>query len=111
MSTYHIRLLNPDLQLDATLTVASDDSILDSADMAGIRLPSGCKQGNCSACVAKLVEGQVDQTEQTFLSPDEVAQGYILPCVAVPLTHCTLLTHQETVLYGDSLYFKKAESS
>jgi len=52
------------------------------AEDAGVRLPSGCKQGQCSACVAKIISGEVDQSEQTFLSLNEVHAGYIVTCVA-----------------------------
>jgi ferredoxin len=107
MAIYQVRLLNPDLELDRIIAVPDDQYILDMAEDAGIRLPSGCKQGNCSACVAKLISGEVDQSEQTFLQPSEVAAGYTITCVAYPLSDCTLLTHQESVLYQSSLYFSK----
>jgi ferredoxin len=107
MAIYQVRLLNPDLELDRTIAVPDDQYILDMAEDAGIRLPSGCKQGNCSACVAKLISGEVDQSEQSFLQPSEVAAGYTITCVAYPLSDCTLLTHQESVLYQSSLYFSK----
>lgn len=109
MATYQVRLLNPDLGLDQTIAVPDDQYILDLADAAGIRLPSGCNQGNCSVCLAKLIEGTVDQNEQTFLRPEELAAGYTVTCVAYPQSDCTLLTHQEQVLYKNSLYSEKPE--
>ncbi|OLP19481.1 ferredoxin [Leptolyngbya sp. 'hensonii'] len=104
MTVYQVRLINPALNLDRTIPVPEDQSILDEAETAGIRLPSGCKQGECSACVAKVMEGQVDQTEQKFLRPSEAMAGYVVTCVAYPRSDCTLLTHQEQVLYQSSLY-------
>lgn len=105
MTVYQVRFVNPALNLDRTITVPEDQYILDLADEAGIRLPSGCLQGECSACLAKLVDGEVDQSEQNFLNPSEVAAGYTVTCVAYPRSHCTLETHQEQVLYQSSLYF------
>lgn len=104
MAVYQVRLLNPGLALDRTIAVPDSEYILDIAEAAGIRLPSGCKQGDCSACIAKLVEGEVDISEQKFLSPQEIAAGYTVTCVAYPMSDCTLLTHQEQVLYKSSLY-------
>lgn len=104
MTVYHIRLVNPATGLDRTIAVPADQYILDSAEDAGIRLPSGCKQGDCSVCVAKLVSGAVDQTEQKFLRPQELEAGYTVTCVALPQSDCTLLTHQEAVLYQSALY-------
>lgn len=104
-AVHQVRLLNPGIGLDQTIAVPEDEYILDIADMMGIRLPSGCKQGNCSACVAQLESGDLDQHEQTFLRPEELAQGYVVICVASPRSDCTLLTHQESVLYQSSLYY------
>ncbi|GBF80101.1 2Fe-2S iron-sulfur cluster-binding protein [Aphanothece sacrum] len=108
MTVYQVRLINPSLNLDYTLEVPDDQYILDVADEAGIRLPSGCLQGECSVCVAKLIEGEVDQTEQKFLKPSEINQGYTVTCVAYPRSNCVLETHQESSLYKNSLYLKGA---
>ncbi|MBW4623293.1 MAG: 2Fe-2S iron-sulfur cluster binding domain-containing protein [Cyanosarcina radialis HA8281-LM2] len=107
MAVYRVRLMNPAIDLDRTILVPDNEYILDLAEEAGIRLPSACQQGECSACVAKLVSGRVEQSEQKFLQPSEIEAGYTVTCVAYPLSDCTLLTHQEQVLYKSSLYFKE----
>lgn len=106
MAVYQVRLINPALNLDCTISVPDDQYILDMAEEADIRLPAGCREGTCSSCIAKIISGEVDQSEQTFLQPSEIAAGYTVTCVAYPLSDCTLETHQEQVLYKDSLYFK-----
>ncbi len=106
MAVYQVRLINPALNLDRTISVPDDQYILDMAEEAGIRLPAGCREGTCSSCIAKLLSGKVDQSEQKFLRPSEVEAGYTVTCVAYPLFDCTLETHQEQVLYKSSLYFK-----
>lgn len=106
MTVYQVRLVNPAIALDRTISVPEDQYILDMAEDAGIRLPSGCKQGECSACIAKLVSGEVDQSEQKFLRPKELEAGYTVTCVAYPLSDFTLETHQEQVLYKSALYFQ-----
>lgn len=107
MTDYTVQFINSELNLDETITVPEDQYILDMADEAHIRLPSGCKQGNCSACIAKLIQGEVDQTEQQFLSPTELAAGYTVTCVATPLSDCILQTHQEQALYQSALYLQR----
>jgi ferredoxin len=104
MTDYQVRFLNPELGLDQTLSVPADQYILDIAEEANLRLPSGCRQGDCSACIAKLISGQVDQSEQKFLSIEEQEAGYTVTCVAYPQSDCTLETHQERGLYGSALY-------
>jgi len=111
MAVYQVRLVNPDVGLDRTIAVPDDQYILDMVEEAGIRLPSGCKLGECSACLAKLLEGEIDQSEQDFLQPEETSQGYIVTCVAYARSDCTLLTHQEQVLYRSSLYYVPKQST
>jgi ferredoxin len=106
MAVYQVRLVNESIALDRTIPIPDDQYILDIAEDAGIRLPSGCKQGECSACVVKLVSGEIDQSEQKFLKQPELQAGYAVTCVAYPLSDCTLITHQEQILYRSSLYFK-----
>lgn len=56
---HQVKLVNLEIALDRTIAVPDDQYILDMAEEAGIRLPAGCRQGECSACVAKLVSGEV----------------------------------------------------
>ncbi|MEH2071398.1 MAG: 2Fe-2S iron-sulfur cluster-binding protein [Nostoc sp.] len=105
MAIYQVRLINVNLGLDSIIQVPDDQYILDMAEDARIRLPSGCKQGECSVCIAKLVSGEIDQSEQKFLRPSEIEAGYVVTCVTYPLSDCTLETHQEQVLYKSALYY------
>jgi ferredoxin len=106
MTSYKVRLINVDENLAQTIEVPEGEYILDMADISGIRLPSSCRQGNCSACVVKVISGEVDQSEQTFLQSSEIDAGFAVTCVAYPLSDCVLATHQEQCLYSASLYFK-----
>jgi ferredoxin len=109
MTRYNVRFINQEQNLDKTIEIPEGEYILDMAESTGLRLPSGCKQGNCSACIVKIISGEVDQSEQTFLQKSEIEAGFAVACVAYPLSDCVLITHQEQCLYGTSLYFK-AES-
>jgi ferredoxin len=108
---YQVRLVNAAIGLDRTISVTPEEYILDVAETVGIRLPSGCKQGDCSACVARLISGQIDQSEQKFLRPDELAAGSTVTCVALPLSDCHLETHQEQRLYQSALYRSTSSDS
>lgn len=105
MAIYQIQLINPNLKLNRTIQVPDDQYIIDIAEEVGIRLPSGCKQGECSTCIAKLISGEIDQSEQKFLRLQEIQAGYVVTCVSYPLSDCVLETHQEQVLYKSSLYY------
>ncbi len=66
-------------------------TLLQSAQAAGIELPSSCRNGTCRTCICKLLDGQVRyRIEWPGVSADEKAEGWILPCVAEPVGDVTL---------------------
>jgi ferredoxin len=63
--------------------VESGQTVLAAAEQAGVAWPSSCRNGSCRTCLSRLMAGQVQHTiAWPSLSPDERAQGYVLPCVA-----------------------------
>ena len=74
----------------ATYEVPAGRPLLDSLRDQGVDLPYGCKYGGCITCAAKLVEGEIDQRAQVALNNRQINDGYVVLCVARPLTDCTL---------------------
>ncbi len=98
MATYQVRLINKKEDLDATIEIDEDTTILEGAEENGIELPFSCHSGSCSSCVGKVVEGEVDQSEQIFLDDEQMSKGFALLCVTYPRSNCTIKTHQEPYL-------------
>ena len=78
---WHVVIEPSGLAFDA----AAKLPLLRSAREAGLILPSSCRNGTCRACLCRLVSGRVSYiVEWPGLSAEEKAEGFILPCVAVP---------------------------
>lgn len=74
----------------ATYEVDARRPLLDTLRETGVDLPYGCKYGGCITCAARLRSGEVDQRRQVALNNRQIAQGYVILCVARPITDITL---------------------
>ena len=68
------------------LEVPAGETILEVALDQDIDLPYSCQAGLCTACRGKCLSGKVHLDEREGLSDSELKQGYVLTCVAHPMT-------------------------
>jgi len=98
MKTFRITLAN---QGGQSYDVNARRPLLETLEQQGVSLPFGCKYGGCITCAAKLLEGEIDQRAAVALNNRQLRDGYVLLCVARPLTDCTLNVGVES---HDTLY-------
>ncbi len=94
-NSYQVRLFNKAEGIDQTVEVPEDRYILETAEEQEMTLPYSCRQGVCSTCTVKMIEGKVDQSEGSYLSEEQIAKGYVLICIAHPQSNCVFETHKE----------------
>jgi ferredoxin len=82
-----------------TLQVPEDETILSVAEAAGFHLPNSCNAGVCTTCAGQVTEGSVNQADGMGVSPELQKQGYVLLCIAKPLSDLKIETEKEEVVY------------
>ena len=59
-------------------------TILQTARQLGMSPPFSCESGSCATCMARVLEGTASLRVNNALTDDEVANGWVLTCQAVP---------------------------
>lgn len=71
---------------DVEAACLPDQTVLQAARAAGIRIPAACEFGLCGTCKVKKLCGEVEMSHNGGILDDEIAEGYILCCCSKPLT-------------------------
>ena len=78
-----------------TVTWPRSNKLLDALLAAGVSAPFSCKEGNCSACACVVLEGEVEMERNEVLEDEDLAEGIILGCQAIPLTDRVRVSYDE----------------
>ena len=68
------------------ISVPKNMTLLDAALNQKIDVPYSCQGGVCSSCIGKITEGSAKMLQNNILSAEEIEEGLILACQAIPTT-------------------------
>ena len=96
---YQVKII--DKQKEYQLSLPDNQYILTSSECLqeeGI-LPFSCRNGACTACAVKVIEGEVHQPEAMGLSLELRKKGYALLCVSYPRSDLIVVTQEPDEVY------------
>ncbi|RBO93757.1 ferredoxin--NADP reductase [Nocardia puris] len=67
--------------------------LLDALLARGVDAPYSCREGACSACVCRVRDGEVKLLRNDVLEQEDLADGYVLACQAVPVTDTVRISY------------------
>jgi 3-ketosteroid 9alpha-monooxygenase subunit B len=68
--------------------------LIDHLEARGLAVPFSCRKGECSSCMARLVEGDLRHDANTILDEADLAAGFRLVCQAHPLTSSVRIRYE-----------------
>ncbi|WP_135533597.1 MULTISPECIES: 2Fe-2S iron-sulfur cluster-binding protein [Halostella] len=77
------------------MEVHEDQYLLAAARSNGLWLPADCQMGWCTVCAARLLEGEVDQSDARRYYDEDREADLVLTCVARPRSDLRLRVCQE----------------
>lgn len=87
-----------DVQLDgasSTVVWPGGNRLLDVLLNAGLEAPYSCREGACSACTCRVLEGEVRMEHNEVLDATDLREGYVLACQATPVSGPVKITYDE----------------
>ncbi len=96
---YTVELENIFTEEQHTIICPDDEYILDVAEENTIDLPFSDRTGASPTCAALLSYGQIDQSDQIYLTQEMIDEGAVLLCVVYARSNTKLYTHAEDFIY------------
>ena len=72
---------------------APGTTMLDHLESKGVKAPFSCREGECSACAVRLLEGEVTMLHNDVLDDEDLADGIRLSCQSVPVSDTVRVTY------------------
>jgi 3-ketosteroid 9alpha-monooxygenase subunit B len=86
-----------EVELDGTDYTFDDwdprTKLLEFLESKGVPAPYSCREGECSACAIRLLEGEVRMINNDVLDAEDLADGIRLGCQSLPTTDTVRITY------------------
>ena len=69
---------------EVSFEMSQQQTILEAALKQGLDVPYSCQGGICSSCICRVTKGSATMKKNQILTDNEVAEGLVLACQAVP---------------------------
>jgi ring-1,2-phenylacetyl-CoA epoxidase subunit PaaE len=80
---------------EVSFEMSRDEVVLDVALSKGIDVPYSCQGGVCLTCMGKVEEGKAEMIENQLLSEEEINDGCLLTCQAVPKSETLKINYDD----------------
>ena len=77
-----------------TVNYRDGNTLLETARSAALHAPSSCEIGSCGTCMARLTEGSARMVNNDALTEEEVAEGWVLTCQALPTSESVTVVYE-----------------
>lgn len=74
-----------------TLTVESDQTILEAVEQVGARVLSSCRAGLCGTCETRIISGEPEHRDAALSQADKDANEVMMVCVSRAAAGCSKL--------------------
>ena len=72
---------------------APGTKLLEHLEAKGVKAPYSCREGECSACAIRLLEGEVTMRANDVLDDEDLADGIRLGCQSEPASEKVRVTY------------------
>ncbi len=99
IKSYIVKIRDRFTDREYTVEVPEDHYILQTAEAQGVNLPYACRNGACTTCAVRVLQGEIHQPEAMGISAELKEQGYALLCVSYPRSALEVETQDEDEVY------------
>jgi 3-ketosteroid 9alpha-monooxygenase subunit B len=73
---------------------APDSRLLDHLLAKGVDAPYSCREGACSACACRVLEGEVSMVHNEVLDAEDLEEGLRLACQSLPVSDRVRISYE-----------------